>query len=108
MRTDIRDSSKMLQRNAKTIRNWLEESSAAAKYGPPPAGYPRSIISLYAAASSRYLGSAEAVSRKHEVRPLGLRESCSAAPLSRCQVLFDRDLPKKNPWAYRIFEHHQI
>lgn len=29
MRTDIRDSSRMLQRNAKTIRTWLEESGAA-------------------------------------------------------------------------------
>lgn len=43
MRTDIRDSSKMLQRNAKTIRSWLEESSAAAKYAPPPAGYPKPL-----------------------------------------------------------------
>ena len=30
MRTDIRDSGKMLQRNAKTIRGWLEEQQAAA------------------------------------------------------------------------------
>jgi len=30
MRTDIRDSSRMLQRNAKTIRTWLEEQQATA------------------------------------------------------------------------------
>ena len=30
MRTDIRDSSRMLQRNMKTIRAWLEESQSAA------------------------------------------------------------------------------
>ena len=30
MRTDIRDSSRMLQRNMKTIRTWLEESQTAA------------------------------------------------------------------------------
>ncbi len=30
MRTDIKDSSRMLQRNMKTIRTWLEESQSAA------------------------------------------------------------------------------
>ena len=42
MRTDVRDSSRMLQRNMKTIRTWLEESQSAASTcvfytpGPPP------------------------------------------------------------------------
>jgi hypothetical protein len=30
MRTDVRDSSRMLQRNMKTIRTWLEETQSGA------------------------------------------------------------------------------
>ena len=30
MRTDVRDSSRMLQRNMKTIRTWLEETQSSA------------------------------------------------------------------------------